>query len=163
MTAFRETKFRKEVFLAECSKTPYTSNVQWVQFLAGGGGGQKSIGQISAKDCLAELLHLFPGVAPHSVQGPQILAHQGSRFLTNSQLLVQLSPHSLPGLENVGGIFFPSGVMTPRTMIWAICSEQKMPLTSSSDSARYLSISVLTSVCFSLSKKIFTMLDWLWS
>ena len=87
----------------------------------------------------------------HLVYGPGFTHTCSSGHLALNQhkrwhyrtFLYTSAPTLSPGLKNYGGIFFLSGVMTPMTMIWAVCFVQKPPLTST-DLAMYLSICLLT-------------------
>ena len=68
MAAFRETKFRLEVLLTECSTNQGPVGSGWA-----GGGAEVSCPEIS-KVCIAELLHIFCRLAHGMVQDPHILA-----------------------------------------------------------------------------------------
>ena len=150
MAAFRETKFRWEVLMVKCSKTPYPAMSSW--FKSGLEEGQKSAGQKSVKFVL-QYCHTFFTVQHLTgswvftylllrVAGFQPAKKKGTTgpYCTPQPLL------SSQAWKPLGGHLLPLGVMTPRTMIWAVCCVQMLPLTSSIDLARYLSIYLLTNL-----------------
>ena len=120
------------------SETPSLSERFWWQYapkrttqqcLVDSGLGWRGGAEVSWRNIrkirFAVLPYLFHCAAPGRVLGPQILAPEGGRLSTSKKewyyrILLYISAPTLPRLENIGGHLLPLGVITPRTMIWAV-------------------------------------------
>ena len=124
------------------------SNVQLVQVWPGG-GAEVSRPEI-CKIRLAVLPYLFHRATPDRVLGPHILAPEGGR-LSTSKKNGTTGPFCAPQPLLIsqawipfGGVFFHRGLWCPGPWSGLYCCVQTLPLISSSDLAKYLSIYLLT-------------------